>query len=98
MKKPYLGHSCIMCTFKLSEEMVEIVDNLPAEETGIPDDEKMSLVHIAGYVARKDDEEVEDAYLYYEKYGSYTQTLDRGGLKKPNDVICQWVFFFIYHV
>ena len=92
-KCSYVGHSCTLCNFKLSEEMLEIIDNLPVEENVIPDDEKLSLVYIAGYVSRKDDDGIEETYFYYEKYGSYSHTLDRGGLKKPNDSICQWVFF-----
>ena len=35
----------------------------------------------------------EDTFFYYEKYDSYTQHLDRGGLKDANDLTCQWVIF-----
>ena len=32
-------------------------------------------------------------FMYYEKYGAYTQNLNRGGLKIPEDSICQWSIF-----
>ena len=65
----------------------------------------MALVYIAGYVTRKVSELTESKLLdvttfYFEKYGSYRDKLDRGGLNIPNDCACQWTFFanilFIY--
>ena len=58
----------------------------------------MSLVHIAGYVTRKDSAATESDLLdtttfYFQKYGSYTKLLDRGGLKVPTDDACQCAFF-----
>ena len=58
----------------------------------------MALVYIAGYVTRKVGELTESKLLdvttfYFEKYGSYTDKLDRGGLNIPNDCACQWTFF-----
>ena len=32
-------------------------------------------------------------FFYYEKYGSYTQYLDRGKLNIPHDASCQWCAF-----
>ena len=31
--------------------------------------------------------------FYYEKYGHFTVSLDRGGLNVPFDCACQWTFF-----
>ena len=67
-------------------------------EDKISVDNKMSLVHIAGYVTRKDLALTEEKLLgattfYYQKYGKYTDTLDRGGLNIPTDSACQWTFF-----
>ena len=58
----------------------------------------MGLVHIAGYVTRKDldmsDEELFGVTtFYYEKFGGYTNQLDRGHLNVPVDTTVQWSFF-----
>ena len=92
------GHKCASCLYKLSEEDEEIFDGLPDLEEFIPIDVKMSLVHIAGYVTRNDAQLSEKDLLdhttfYYQKFGRFTQFLDRGGLKIPTDRSCQWVFF-----
>ena len=65
---------------------------MPELEDKLSTDVKSTLVYIAGYVARKDDSDF-GTYTYFEKYGLYTATLDRGGLSIPNDTICQWVYF-----
>ena len=91
------GHQCSSCVYKFSEDS-EIFDGLADLEIFIPEDVKMSLVYIAGYVTRNDDaisegELLGHTFLYYEKYGHYTKSLDRGGLKVPTDETCQWAFF-----
>ena len=58
----------------------------------------MSLCHIAGYVTRHDAERSEVELLeittfYHQKYGDFTDALDRGGLNIPSDTACQWTFF-----
>ena len=58
----------------------------------------MSLVHIAGYVTRKDimseDELFETTSFYASKFGQYTDMLDRGNLKVPSDDrATQWTLF-----
>ena len=61
----------------------------------------MSLVHIAGYITRKDPELSENQLLeqttfYYQEYGKFIDSLDRGGLNIPYDCCCQWtIFYFI---
>ena len=88
------GHQCFSCVYKFSEEDSEIFDGLADLEIFIPEDVKMSLVYIAGYVTRNDNaisegELLSHTFLYYEKYGHYTKSLDRGGLKVPTDETCQ---------
>ena len=63
----------------------ELLDQLPF-------DVKSSLVYIAGYVSRKDNEDDDDTFLHYGTYGNFTSASDRGGLKIPNDTYCEWVF------
>ena len=92
------GHECTLCGYLLDEEGSEIFDNLPELEDSIPLETKMSLVYITGYVTRKDKELDEDLLFnqttfYHQKYGSYTDRLDRGGLNIPSDCACQWSFF-----
>ena len=56
----------------------------------------MSLIYIAGYVCRNEYNEsnlFEQTILYYEKFGGYLNSKNRGGLKIPLDNVCQWVFF-----
>ena len=92
------GHYCSKCGYKMNEEICELFDHLSYHEDKISVDNKMSLVHIAGYVTRKDIELTEEQMLetttfYYQKYGKYTDTLDRGWLNVPTDNACQWTFF-----
>ena len=87
------GHVCTLCKYKLTKQQCELLDNIRQEENKLADDEKISLVYIAGYVTRKDLEVSEDTFFYYENYSSYTQHLDRGGLKHAKDLTYQWVIF-----
>ena len=50
------GHQCSSCSYLLCEEGAEVFDNLAELELSIPDETKMSLVYIAGYVTRNDPE------------------------------------------
>ena len=95
-----VGHECVLCSYKLSEEASEVFDNLESLEVSLPEQTKKALVYIAGYITRKDEEKPEDELLnqteyYFEKYGDYTQMIDRGGLKTPSDSSCQWTFFCV---
>jgi len=92
------GHSCAKCGYKMDEETCEFFDHLPDFEDKISKDNKMSLVHIAGYVTRRDEELSEEEMLqtttfYYQKFGEYTDKMDRGWLNVPTDNACQWAFF-----
>ena len=54
----------------------------------------MTLVYIAGYITRNDNQSSECKTLfYYEKYGKYTNLTDLEKLKVPSDHTCQWLFF-----
>ena len=92
------GHACENCEYRLDETTTQTFDNLPALEDKICRETKMSLVHIAGYVTRRDGELSEEELLnvtmfYFKEFGDYTKKLDRGGLNVPTDNICQWTFF-----
>ena len=90
------GHECASCTYVLCEEGSEIFDNLETLESSLSDATKMTPLYIAGYVVRINyDEEklLEHTAFYYEKFGKYIKSLDRGGLKIPSDTTCQWVLF-----
>ena len=47
------GHQCTSCDFKLCEERSEIFDNLESLEPPLPNEIKMALVYIAGYITKK---------------------------------------------
>ena len=92
------GHFCALCNYKMDEESAEVFDNLTTLESSLTIDTKNSLVYIAGYVTRRDGDLSETDLLdittfYYQKYGSFTDKLDRGMLNIPNDGACQWTFF-----
>ena len=86
------GHSCSKCGFLLSEDMCDVFDKLPELENDLSMDTKMALFHIAGYIGRKD-EVSDDTFSYQEKYGNFTDDLNRGGLQIPGDSACQWIFY-----
>ena len=93
-----IGHECSKCGYLMDAKASEIFDELEKLEETISKDTKISLCHIAGYVTRYDDEMSEEESLgvttfYFQKYGSFTRSLDRGGLKVPTDSACQWTFF-----
>nr|XP_047131967.1 uncharacterized protein LOC124811009 [Hydra vulgaris] len=95
---PDAGHSCQFCGFLLDESSAEVFDNLPTLGKSITAQSKMSLVYIAGYVSCKDDLLNENelstrTMFYFEKFGQYLKSVDRGGLKVPFDNTVQWVFF-----
>ncbi|XP_066923516.1 uncharacterized protein [Clytia hemisphaerica] len=91
------GHCCDKCFFALDRDGISLLNQLEEEEMSIPVETKMSLIYMAGYVARKDEmseQELFDATMFYaQKYGKYLHELDRGGLKIPTDTICQWTMF-----
>lgn len=86
-----VGHMCKNCDFSLNEEACTIFEELPSLEDALDDQLKSNLVHVAGYVVGKEvNEATEESFIYYEKYGAYTRMLNRGGLKIPEDSVCQW--------
>lgn len=90
-------HQCKNCEYVPDGAASTVFVSLPELEDNVSDEMKGNLVHIAGYVARKlileDVDEYDDTYYYYEKYGGYLTSLDRGGLKIPTDSVCQWAIF-----
>ena len=98
-----VGHVCDKCNRLLSPEECDVFDcltdssNLDELEEVLDESSKMGLVHIAGYVERKEDEDKEhETFNYYEKYGNFTSHINRGGLHKPDDSTSQWVFMCYY--
>ena len=58
-----------------------------------PDSVKETLVYIAGYVAFKTEaDSSEDTFIYYERFGKFTNELIRSKLRIPNDTLCQFTF------
>ena len=88
------SQDCNNCKYTLDQESSEAVDNLPVLKTSVHADVKQSLVYIKGYITRKDNKPSgEGTFLYFERYGSYTRALNRGGLSIPGDSVCQWTIF-----
>ena len=89
------GHKSQLCSYKMSVSNIETFESLPSLESNVAFDEVQALVYVAGYVTKKDDPEIDSfhTFFYYEKFGCYTQSMNRGGLNLPNDVACQWCIF-----
>ena len=66
---------------------------MPELEKSVQIDTKAGLVYIAGYIVRNEVEEQEEAKSYYGELGDYTPEINRGGLKIPNDNVCQRTIF-----
>ena len=91
-------HRCDDCDFSLNQEASEIFDQLPTLESSVSEEVKINLIYIAGYVTKNVNFTDEDTHEYYDKYGIFTELLNRGGLKAPGDSICQWcIFCFIVY-
>ena len=91
-------HSCDRCGYLLDEDKCNILDSLPDLEKKLPSDIIMTLIYLAGYVGRNDDE-IHDTYFYYEIHGNYLKDMNRGGIKIPGDTICQLTIYsyIIFH-
>ena len=92
------GHSCFNCRFFLDENSAEIFDDLPELESSVPEDTKMVLVYIAGYITLNDsgssaEKLLNETTFYHQKYGQYLDAMDRGGLNIPTDNNCHWSIF-----
>lgn len=87
------GHSCDQCAFHWTQELCELIESLPVMENSVKKEVKCSLVYIAGYVVRKDANLKEDSFRYFEEYGGFTSSLNRGGLVQAGDSACQWSIF-----
>ena len=91
-------HSCDKCGYLLDEDKCNILDTLPDLEKELPSDIIMTLIYLAGYVGRNDDE-IHDACFYYGIYGNYLKDMHRGELKIFGDTICQLTIYgyIIFH-
>ena len=82
-------HQCSNCEYVLDADASTVFDSLPDLESTVSEEMKANLVDISGYVTIKLNVEGKDydvTYFYYEKYGRYLVSLDRGGLNVPHDV------------
>ena len=87
------GHSCQLCPYLLDENASEVFLNLAQLEERVPNDVKMALIDIAGYVIRNSESEYNDTTNYMLQYGDYLNEVNRGGLAIPGDSVCQWSIF-----
>lgn len=91
------GHSCSDCAFELQnhEQACEAVDNIQQLEGSLPEETKATLLYIAGYVTFKhpESEDIGQTTFYFQKFGGYLESLDRGGLTVSSDRACQWTIF-----
>lgn len=87
------GHSCNLCVLAMTEETCLLFDSLSSYEEKLSIDAKMALIYIAGYIVKGQHICDDDTFFYFEELGDFTVQLDRGGLTKPGDRVCQWVFY-----
>ena len=67
-------HSSDKCVYLLDEDKCNILDSLTDLEKKQPSDVIMTLIYIAGYEGRNDDE-INEIYFYYEIYGNYLKDM-----------------------
>jgi len=84
--------------FLLTENLCNVIDNMPNLEKTLSMDCIMALVYISGYIMRNDSI-TEDSHFYFEKYCKFLNEMNRGGLTVPGDSMCQWVIFcyIVFH-
>ena len=70
----FLVHSSDKCVYLLDEDKCNILDSLTDLEKKQPSDVIMTLIYIAGYEGRNDDE-INEIYFYYEIYGNYLKDM-----------------------
>ena len=89
------GHYRDKCSFKLTEQICDIMDFLPEMQSNISEDSMLDLVYIASFLIAKDKEQINEDYSHfdYEKYGSFTADLNRGSVHIPGDSVYQWVIY-----
>ena len=82
----------------ISDDKCDILDSLPDLKRKLPPDIFIILFYVAGYVGRSNDE-IHDAYFYYEIYGNYLKVMNPGGAKIFGDIICQLAIYsyIIFH-
>ena len=99
------GHSCDKCDRILNDKECLIFNKLSDPEFITEVETKFDcaslekLVYIAGYCMKNYVIDHDEAtYDYYHKYGDYLNEMNRGGLKKPDDVIVQWaiICYFLF--
>ena len=91
------GHTCNFCEKELTDEEFEyyknLIDALADLEEFVNKETLMAIVYIGGYIQKCEKESFDDTLLYYQEYGAYLKSLNRGGLQIPSDNIVQWVIF-----
>ena len=92
------GNFCEKCSYSLLEEQCKVFDSLPHLKETLPYDVKSTLVHITGYVTRKDESNANDTFDYVETFGRFTHGLDSGGLNIPSNSVCEWECFCKYYL
>ena len=101
------GHCCNKCSRVLNDEECSIFSDLSdpenvatIEKEQLDTDCIQKLVYIAGYLCKNYimEENDESTFDYYLKYGDYLDEINRGGLKKPDDTMVQFVIlsYFLF--
>ena len=81
-------HLCDIFHFRKNAYDALAFDSLPELELSLrAQNNHMALLYIAGYVCRRNKEDPEDTFVYFEKYGRYNGTFSRGKFNIPADSI-----------
>ena len=71
----------------------ELLDNLHDLKSSVNQSTLITIVYIADYVQKSEIKIYDDTTNYYQKYGDYLNSLNRGGLQISTDTLVQWSFF-----
>lgn len=88
------GHHCEKCNQEIKEHEADILENLDSLENSLSSDVLSALLYVSGYIQKTCGVVQEfDSMLYYDNYGIYLDSINRGKLTIPYDTLVQWVIF-----
>lgn len=88
------GHKCNICDRPLTTEECDVVDQLEEIEKALDEQVIMGLLYVSGYIQRKCGyDDPFDTKYYYDTYGDFIDSMNRGGLLIPFDGLVQWSLF-----
>ena len=88
------GHKCEICNRPLRKEECDVIDQVDEIEQALEEEVFSGMLYVAGYIQRKCGyDDPCDTKYYYDSYGYFIDSMNRGGLLIPYDGLVQWSLF-----